>query len=164
MSKSTTTAPVATAAVIRAAFQNGTLDVTKVVNEKGEQVNPISVLGRDGDASNIRGRVHPAFTEAFLAANPKAVIGKGSAPKMVEVPMFSTKTGRAIKPVLRPITEVRAAAGKAGKAGRLSSADMLKAAQVFGSGTPKAPKAATPAKPKAAKPAAAAKVTAPTEA
>lgn len=131
MSKSTRT-PVS-AKTIRTAFQTGTLDASKVVDGKGKPVTPLSVLGRDGDASRVRGRVNPAFVAAFLAANPTATYAEKSQAEspMVEVPLVSPKTGRSVKPVVLPRAEVRALAGIEGRRGRIGKSDLLAAGAAF---------------------------------
>lgn len=117
------------------------LTVTKTV--KGETVevpaNVASIFG--GPQGTGRGRlgVNSPVVQAFLAANPGTTYSEKSEAevKTVEVPMFSAKTGRPVKPIVRPIAEVRAAAGAQGKVGRLSAADLHRAALAFGSGEPK---------------------------
>lgn len=101
----------------------------------------------------VRGRLNPLAVEAFnkaMKAKGEVYGGEKSgitASKTVEVPMFSAKTGRPVKPITKTLDEVRAAAGITGKKGRISKADLHRAALAFGSGEPKV-KAATPAKPK----------------
>lgn len=101
----------------------------------------------------VRGRLSDRHREAFTAATGRPTYGEKVRVDLrtVEVPMFSAKTGRPVKPVVKTVTEVRAAAGIEGKAGRISQADMLKAAVAFGSGQPKAAPAKV-TKPKASKP------------
>lgn len=158
----TTVAPAA----VREAYRSGRLNAADVLDAKGNPVDPTSIFGANGDVSRCRGRVNPAFVAHFEANTPGAVVKeKFVAPRMVTVPMFSTKTGRPVKSIEKPIDEVRAAAGTTGKAGRLSNADLLAAAKAFGSGEPKAkaePKKVTKAK--AAKPKAKAKAKAATPA
>ena len=92
----------------------------------------------------VRGRLNPAAIEAFNAqVKGEVYAGEKSnvEARTVEVPMFSPKTGRPVKPVTKTLAEVRAAAGVEGKKGRLSQADLHRAAVAFGSGEPKAAKA-----------------------
>lgn len=91
----------------------------------------------------IRGRMGPTAREDYLAAFPdhQIVEVQSGAVRTVEVPMFSPKTGRPVKPLTKTVAEVRAAAGAEGRKGRLSQADLRKAAIAFGSGEPKAAKA-----------------------
>jgi len=148
MSKSIT---ILAPAQVRALFSNGTLKVTDVKDAKGNPVNPASIFGADGTGSKVRGRVHPAFAAHAEAKGHGTMREKVVAERTVEVPMFSPKTGRPVKSLTKPVSEVRKAAGIEGKAGRLSAADLHRAAVAFGSGEPKAP--ATPkASAKAAKP------------
>lgn len=109
------------------------------------------ILG--GPQGRGRGRLNPDAIAAFNAENGEGLVYAGEKSeaevKTVTVPMFSPKTGRPVKPLVKPLTEVRKAAGVEGKRGRLSASDLLAAAKAFGSGEPKAPAA-----PKAAKPAA----------
>lgn len=130
MSKSTKS-PVS-AKVIREAFRNGTLDVAKVVDGKGDAVNPVSVLGANGDATRCRGRLNPAFAAYFVENTPgTSYAEKVAEVSTIEVPLNSPKTGRPIKPVTLPVSEVRALAGISGKAGRISKADLAKAGEAF---------------------------------
>jgi hypothetical protein len=131
MSKSTRT-PVS-AKTIRTAFQTGALDAAKVVDAKGKPVTPLSVLGRDGDASRVRGRVNPAFVTAFLEANPGSTYAEKSQAEspMVEVPLVSPKTGRPVKPVTLPRAEVRSLAGIEGRRGRIAKSDLAAAGVAF---------------------------------
>lgn len=168
MSKSTKPAVAVSAKTIRTAFQSGALDPAKVValNPKGEPktdkdgnpviANPACLFG--GPQGTGRGRLNPAFVKAFLDANPGTTYAEKTVKdtRMVEVPMFSAKTGRPVKSLTKPISEVRKAAGVEGKKGRLSKDDLLRAAKAFGSGDPKpsAPKATAKAAKPAAKPAA----------
>jgi hypothetical protein len=129
MSKRTVSTPV-TAKTIRQAFQSGALDPAKVVNAKGDAVNPACLFS--GPQGKGRGRLNPAFVAAFLDANPGTTYAEKVAEvKMVEVPLTSPKTGRPIKPVSLPISEVRTLAGVAGKKGRLSQADLTAAAKAY---------------------------------
>jgi len=128
MGKSVKKYPV-DAATIRAAFHNGDLDPAKVVDGKGEQVNPACLFG--GPQGRGRGRLNPAFVQAFIDANPGATYdqkGANAQPKTVSVPRTSPKTGRPVKPTVLPLSEVRALAGVSGKRGRLSSTDLANAA------------------------------------
>lgn len=128
MSKNLAT-PV-TAKTIRTAFQSGALDPAKVVNAKGEPVNTGCLFS--GPQGRGRGRLNPAFVQAFLDANPGTTYAEKVAEvKTVTVPLTSPKTGRPIKPVTLPMAEVRSLAGKAGKVGRLSSADLIAAGQAY---------------------------------
>jgi len=109
------------------------------------------VLG--GPQGRGRGRLNRDLIAAFNAENGEGLVYAGEKSeaevKTVEVPMFSPKTGRPVKALVKPLSEVREAAGVKGKRGRLSAADLHAAALVFGSGEPK-----VKAEPKAAKPAA----------
>lgn len=137
MSKSIST-PV-TAKTIRLAFQTGTLDASNVVDANGKPVSPLSVLGRDGDASRVRGRLNPAFVQAFLTANPASTYAEKSVAEvpMVQVPLTSPKTGRAIKPVTMPRSEAKALAGVGGRKGRLSAEHLLAAGKAYQAKTAK---------------------------
>lgn len=123
------------AKTIRAAFHNGDLDASKVVNDKGEAVNTASLFG--GPQGRGRGRLHPALVQAFLDANPGTTYdqkGANAQPKTVEVPRVKTDAKgrkRALKPVTLPIAEVRALAGVSGKRGRLSSTDLARAGEAL---------------------------------
>lgn len=128
MGKSVKKYPV-TAAQIRAAFRDGSLDASKVVDAKGNPVNAACLTS--GPQGTGRGRINPALVQTFLDANPGATYNQKASnaqPKTVEVPRVSPKTGRPVKPTTLPISEVRALAGVSGKKGRLSSADLDKAA------------------------------------
>lgn len=120
------------AKVIRTAFRDGTLDASKVVDANGKPVNPVSIFGTDGDVSRCRGRLNPAFAE-FYVANVKGTSysEKVAEVSTIEVPLNSPKTGRPIKPVTLPVSEVRALAGISGKAGRISKADLAKAGEAW---------------------------------
>lgn len=89
----------------------------------------------------VRGRLNPAAIAAFneqVSGEVYAGEKVNVEARTIEVPMFSPKTGRPVKSLVKPISEVRAAAGVEGKKGRLSAADLHKAAVAFGSGEPKA--------------------------
>lgn len=135
MSNSTAAKTVATAPVVRAAFKDGLFTAP-------EGVSLASLLGADGKGEKVRGRIHPAFAEALVKAQPRKfvlpVAGEKAAPvaKTVEVPRFSQKTGRPVKPVTMPVAEVRALAGKPGSKGRLGKADLAAAAKALGFGAP----------------------------
>jgi hypothetical protein len=121
---------VVSTADIRAQFANGTLTPAK-------DVSTASLFGKDGTRSKpgkIRGRVHPAHVEVFLAANPGTVFGEGEdAPpaRTAMLPLLSAKTGKPIKPVEVSVTEAKALAGVKGKRGRLSSDELARAAKAY---------------------------------
>lgn len=164
MSKSTRSAVVLTPARVREMHREGLL----------KNLDPAALPSLTGGPQGRgRGRVHKAAIEAALKASPKgSTYGEktGLDARTVEVPMFSTKTGRPVKPVTKTLTEVREAAGIVGKKGRVSRDDLHRAALKFGSGEP-APAKAKPAPkakvskpaPKVTKPAPKATATAPTE-
>lgn len=126
---------IATPALVRSAFHNGDLTV------------PDDALASmtGGPQGRGRGRVAKFAVEAFIALNPGAVYAEksGAGVKTVEVPMFSPKTGRAVKSLTKTLAEVRTAAGIEGKKGRISGADLHVAALAFGSGEPKTAKSVT---------------------
>ena len=105
---------------IRTAFANGEFTAPDAA------LLSLTGHGPNGEGTgNIRGRLHPAAVEAFLAQTPgvsyeeKAVTDE----KMVEVPRVKVDAKgrkRNLKPVVLPISEVRALAGVSGKRGRLS--------------------------------------------
>lgn len=133
MSKSIKRTKPVSAATIRQAFRDGTLNVADVKNEKGEAVNPASIFGADGTGQKVRGRLNPAFVAAYLAANPTASYAEKSVAekRTVMLPLVSAKTGKAIKPVEVTVTEARALAGVPGGKGRLSADTLAKAAAAF---------------------------------
>lgn len=131
MSKRTPATPVP-AKRVRAAFAEGLFTAP-------DKALP-SLIGKNGDGK-VRGRLHPEAVAAFneqvkgeVYAGEKSKVEQ----KTVEVPMFSPKTGRPVKPVVKTLAEVRAAAGISGKKGRISASDLHRAALAFGSGEPKA--------------------------
>lgn len=131
MAKSKT---LVTAAAIRKAFQSGALNVADVVDAKGNPVNPVSVLGRDGDTSRIRGRVNPAFAAHFVANTPGTEYKEKVAERKTRDLTYSVKdkAGRSRKrSVTLTIAEVRALAGVTGKKGRLSQADLDRAGEAY---------------------------------
>lgn len=102
-----------------------------------------SLVGRNGDG-RVRGRLNPLAVKAFNEqVKGERYAGEKSEveAKTVTLTMYSPKTGRAVKPITKPIAEVRKAAGVEGKKGRLSKADLHAAALAFGSGEPKVAKA-----------------------
>lgn len=129
MSKSKST--VVSTATIRAAF-SGENALTPA-----EGVSTASLFGAAGDGSKVRGRIHPAHVAVYLDANPGHVFGEGkSAPpaRTATLPLVSEKTGRPIKPVTVSVEEAKRLAGVAGKRGRLSSAELVKAAAAYQKG------------------------------
>ena len=131
-SKRSVKTPVS-AKTIRTAFRDGTLNVKDVKDANGKPVNPVSIFGPEGDQSRCRGRLNPAFA-AFYTEKVKGTTyaeKSGADERTVEVPRVSAKTGRAIKPTVLPIAEVRALAGVSGKKGRLSKADLTAAAEAL---------------------------------
>lgn len=132
MSKSKNALAPVSAKFVRAAFRDGTLDASKVVDAKGNAVNTASLFGASGDSTKVRGRIHPAFVAAFNESGLGTYAEKSVAEKnMVTVPLNSPKTGRPIKPVSLPIGEVRVLAGIVGKKGRISSADLANAGRAY---------------------------------
>lgn len=131
-SKRSVKTPVS-AKTIRTAFRDGTLNVKDVKDANGKPINPVSVLGADGDASRCRGRLLPAFAAFYTEKFPNTTYAEksGADERTVEVPRVSAKTGRPVKPTRLPIAEVRALAGVSGKKGRLSKADLLAAAEAL---------------------------------
>jgi hypothetical protein len=133
MSNSTVARTVATAPVVRAAFKQGLFKAP-------EGISLASLVGADGTGEKVRGRIHPAFAEALVKAQPRKFslpeAGEKATPavKTVEVPRWSQKTGRPVKAVSLPIAEVRTLAGKPGSKGRLSKADLTAAAKAQGFG------------------------------
>lgn len=122
---------------IRVAFREGErgLDATKVVDAKGNAVNPASVLGADGDATRCRGRLNPAFVSAYLAAFPEHDYAEKSVSPSAQVELPITKTSKSGATLKRPevfaASDVRKMLGhEPGKRGRLSQADLAKAAQM----------------------------------
>lgn len=108
------------ARTIRTAFQTGALKVEAVKDAKGKVVSPASILGKAGDGKVVRGRLHPAFIEAYKAANPghdyrekavKSTGGKSSG--TVTLPVTKTsKSGATLKrPVEVPMAEFRRLSG-----------------------------------------------------
>lgn len=110
-----------------------TIDLSTVVDGKGNPAPTASILGKSGDGSKVRGRVHPLFNAAYEAAHPGTVVQEktGLDVKQVEVPLFSPKTGRAVKPVTLPLPEVRRLAGIEGKKGRIPSAALVAAGEAY---------------------------------
>ncbi len=132
MTKSNTR--VVSTAEIRAAF-TGDNPLTPA-----DGVSTASLFGANGTAANpvkVRGRIHPAHRDVFLAANPGTVFGEGDnapASRTVDLPLVSAKTGRPIKPVNVPVAEAKRLAGVEGKRGRLSSAELVAAAAAYQKG------------------------------
>lgn len=145
MSKSTKSPVAVSAARVREAFRNGEFTAPDAALP--------SLVGAK-TSGVVRGRLSPLAVAAFneqvkgeVYAGEKR--GGADLAKTVEVPMFSAKTGRPVKPITRTLDEVRAAAGTTGKKGRISKDDLHRAALVFGSGEPKV---TAPAKVKAVAP------------
>lgn len=89
-----------------------------------------------GPQGRGRGRLHPDLVAAFNAENGEGLVyveedGKALRENRVTLPLTKKNArGANIKrPEAFPISEVRALAGVAGKKGRLSEADKVKAAQ-----------------------------------
>lgn len=127
MAKSLT--PVA-ASEVRAFFQANPKVAQEVAEAAGVATN--SVLGADGDASRIRGRINPAFTAHFNETQapkhyqevPKGGIAR--TPLMVTVPRTGAN-GRALKAVEVERSEALRLLGYAeNRKGSLSSADLAK--------------------------------------
>lgn len=148
---------IVTPAQVRAAFHNGDLDHTLVqaltpkgeprFDKDGKPVMADSASLFSGPQGKGRGRLNPAFVKAYLDANGgEYVENKVKGPATVQVPMFSPKTGRPVKPLVKTAREVREAAGKPDSRGRISRSDLHVAAKAFGSGDPK-PKAKPKPKP-----------------
>lgn len=121
--------PVA-AREIRDYFQSNPKQAAKVAEQAGVSTN--SVLGEGGDASRCRGRLNPAFAEAFVAAHPGTTYAEKSVAekRTLDVPLTSPKTGRPIKGVSLPIAEVRRLAGAPAK-GKVSSAALVAAGEAY---------------------------------
>lgn len=145
MAKSTKTVEV-TAARVREAYNEGLFEapVEALPSLIGGSLRKVDgeVQHVPSETGNVRGRLNPAAVEAFNAARKgKEVYGGENradlSSKTIEVPMFSAKTGRPVKPLTKTVAEVRAAAGIEGKAGRISRDDLRRAALAFGSGEPK---------------------------
>jgi hypothetical protein len=122
---------VVNTATIRAAFMG------KGALTPADGVSTASLFGANGTATapvKVRGRIHPAHRDVYLAANPGHTFGEGDAApakRTVLLPLVSAKTGRAIKPVEVSVTEAKTLAGVAGKRGRLSSDELERAAAAF---------------------------------
>lgn len=131
------------AARVRAAFAAGEFTAPDAALPSLLGGSYSKTKGYQAGTGVIRGRLNPLAVESFneqvkgevYAGEKKGGIGGNV--KTVEVPMFSAKTGRPVKPVTRTLAEVRTLAGVEGKKGRLSKADLLAAAVALGSGTPK---------------------------
>jgi hypothetical protein len=124
---------IVSTSTIRSAFvgEGATLDPASVDAPMASLVGATGTLKRPG---KVRGRIHPAYVAAFLAANPGTVFGEGEnkpADRTVSLPLVSAKTGRAITPVTVPVSEAKSLAGVAGKRGRLSAAELVAAAQAY---------------------------------
>lgn len=131
--KSNTT--VLTSAAVRALFQNGTLDATKVTDAKGNAVPTASLFGKDGTSTKVRGRVHPAFYQAAEAAGHGVFAEKVKVEKTITISPIKTDVKgrkRTLKAREVPVSKVRALAGASAK-GRLSAAHIAKAAEALGS-------------------------------
>lgn len=118
------------ASTVRAFYQSNPKVAAEVAEAAGVATN--SVLGADGDASRIRGRINPAFVAYFnetQAPQNYAEVPKGGIarePLTVTVPRTG-KNGRALKPVTMPRSEALAILGYApNRKGNLSSADLAK--------------------------------------
>lgn len=134
------------AATIRAAYQNGTLDAAKVAQAAadltgGKPVSTNSVLGADGDASRVRGRINPVFVAAFLKANPnseyveKKVTSKADETKVTLPVVRTSASGATLKrPVEVTMSEARRLSGQA--KGRLGKASIEKAATAYAQANP----------------------------
>jgi hypothetical protein len=120
---------VATAAQVRAAFKAGKFTLP-------EGVSTASLLGKDGTGEKVRGRIHPAAMDAFLAsragrglvrpylgntdADGNPVERATKAPTLVTVPRVNSK-GRSLAPTVLSRTEILALAGEpTNKRGALS--------------------------------------------
>jgi hypothetical protein len=108
-----------------------------VENYKSVDAPTASLFGANGTAKapgKVRGRIHPAFVAAFLAANPGTEFGEGDnkpAERTIALPLVSAKTGRAIKPVTVPVSEAKVLAGTPNKRGRMSSDELARAAAAY---------------------------------
>jgi hypothetical protein len=123
---------LATAPVVRAAYREGKFTLP-------EGVSAASLVGAKGDGV-VRGRIAPAAVQAFLdspagAGHKMPNLGNGGdrvtkPAATVEVPLVGTDAAgrkRTYKPVVLPVSEVRALAGKPESKGRVSK-EMLTAA------------------------------------
>lgn len=146
--KSQNTTP-ATDAEIRAAFANGewtTDDDSLLPALQGGSYSKTKGY-TPSESGLVRGRLSQRHRDAFTASTKRPTTGEKVAVdrSQVEVPMFSPKTGRPVKPVVKTRSEVRALSGTEGKQGRISRADLLAAARALGSGEPKVAKASAKA-------------------
>jgi hypothetical protein len=89
-----------------------------------------------GPQGRGRGRLHPDLIAAFNAENGEGLVyneseGKALAGRFVTLPITKTNARGAVlnRPEQFPIAEVRTLAGVVGKKGRLSKADVAKAAE-----------------------------------
>jgi hypothetical protein len=126
----------ASGSTVRKFWQENAALAAEVAAEAGVSTN--SVLGADGDAKRIRGRINPAFystgrgAEALTAAGLTYGEKSVAEVKTVTVPRVSAKTGRAIKPTVLPLAEARVLAGEAeNRKGIMSSASLLKVAEAL---------------------------------
>lgn len=136
--RNVSTATPATDAEIRTAYREGTYQPTD------ESLLPALAGGSysktkgytPSESGLVRGRLSQRHREDFAAVTGRATAGeKARVSRTVEVPMFSPKTGRPVKPRVVTLAEVRSLSGQA--RGRLSAASIAKAAAALGSGQPK---------------------------
>ncbi len=123
------TREVSIAEVRKAFAKGGPLDPKTVTIRKGGKDVPAptaSLFGKDGTRAKpgvVRGRLHPAFREAFEAANPGTVVREKirAAEPTVMVPRTGAN-GKSLKPVEAKVADVRKVANQ--PKGRLSNASL----------------------------------------
>ncbi len=125
MSKSTTSPVLVNAARVREAFRAGLFTAPDAALP--------SLMGKNGDG-RVRGRLNPLAVEAFNAgvkgeqyAGEKSTVES----KSVTLPLtkMSAAGARLKRPESFPLSQVRTLAGVEGKKGRLSSAEVARAAE-----------------------------------
>lgn len=118
-----------TAAAVRKAFADGTLDASKVLDKDGNPVSTASLTGTG--PTGPRGRIHPAFIAAAEAAGMGTY--SKSTPARVEslvtLPLTKPNSKGAMlkRPEQVPASEVRRLAGITATRGRLSKDAIAKA-------------------------------------
>lgn len=120
------------AAEVREAYRSGRLDASKVKDAKGNPVNTGCLTG--GPQGRGRGRMNPALVAHFLDNTPGTEYAeKVTTVKTTTLPVTRTNARGAVlkRPVEVPTSEARTLAGKPGSKGRLSQADLEKAAAAF---------------------------------
>jgi hypothetical protein len=125
---------ILTTAAVRKAYADGTLNPADVKDAKGNPVSTASLFGAKGDGV-VRGRIHPLFA-AHAEANLNGTFAERvSTEKMVTItPKRLNSKGQPVRFKERQVSlsEVRRLAGVEGKKGRLSQADLDKAAEALG--------------------------------